>query len=95
MPGLPQPGFQVLTLPLTRVCVQSEGPFSTPHEPVSHPHFRRDSNQTSLGSILMDLTSAAFVDAEIDVIIWRQRLPGELLHQKPLWVSISAREKIS
>lgn len=91
MPGLPrfpQVGFQVLTLPLTRVCVQSEGPFSTPYEHVNHPHSRIDSNQTSLDSIIMGLISAAFVYAEIDVIIWRQRLQGELLHQKPLWVSL-------
>lgn len=42
----------------------------------------------------MDLTSAAFVYAEIDVIIWRQRLQGELLHQKLFWVLFLLERKL-
>lgn len=44
---------------------------------------------------IVGLFSAASVYAETDVILWGQKLQGELLHQKPLRVSSSSGEKIS
>lgn len=89
-------GFQVLTsTPLSRVCAQSEGSFSTCHEHVNHSHSKKNPDKISLGYSIMHLTSAASVYAETEVTVWGWSLQGELLYQKPLCISISATEKIS